>query len=74
MSELWKLTDSTGVYVPPQKHPMRTHSLGSWCGLSLFIDLDQSPNVDAAAIHELERHLGVGISGVFKRLQAGGKS
>jgi len=54
--EMWKLTDATGVYVQPQKHPMRTHFVGNWCGLALFVDLDESPNCDAAAIHELERH------------------
>ena len=71
--EMWKLTDATGVYVQPQKHPMRTHFVGNWCGLALFVDLDESPNCDAAAIHELERHLGMGLRQAIQNLNRGGK-
>lgn len=73
MSELWKLTDSTGVYVKPQPRHNRTRYIGQWCGLALFIDLDESTYVDALAIHELEKHLGRDIDGVFTRPGIGAK-
>jgi hypothetical protein len=56
--EMWKLTDATGVYVQPQKHPTRTHFIGNWYGLALFIDLDKSSHHDWPTVQKLIERIG----------------